>query len=62
PMKTDIGKIDNALDRLDRIGGYTYLKQGMPEAGVIAQEVEKVLPQAVTQTAFHHLRNSFIYW
>lgn len=49
-MKTDIEKIDNALDRLDRIGGYTYLKQGMPEAGVIAQEVEKVLPQAVTQT------------
>ncbi|EHG8285125.1 tail fiber domain-containing protein [Klebsiella oxytoca] len=50
-MKTDIEKIDNALDRLDRIGGYTYLKQGMPEAGVIAQEVEEVLPQAVTQTA-----------
>lgn len=49
-MKTDIEKIGNALDRLDRIGGYTYLKQGMPEAGVIAQEVEEVLPQAVTQT------------
>lgn len=49
-MKTDIEKIDNALDRLDRIGGYTYLKQGKPEAGVIAQEVEAVLPQAVTQT------------
>lgn len=50
-MKTDIEKIDNALDRLVRIGGYTYLKQGKPEAGVIAQEVETVLPQAVTQTA-----------
>ncbi|MBZ7306493.1 tail fiber domain-containing protein [Klebsiella oxytoca] len=50
-MKTDIEKIDNALDRLDRIGGYTYLKQGKTEAGVIAQEVETVLPQAVTQTA-----------
>ena len=49
-MKTDIEKIDNALDRLDCIGGYTYLKQGKPEAGVIAQEVEAVLPQAVTQT------------
>ncbi|MBU5415457.1 tail fiber domain-containing protein, partial [Serratia ureilytica] len=32
------------------IGGYTYLKQGMQEAGVIAQEVEEVLPQSVTQT------------
>lgn len=50
-MKTNVEKIDNALDRLDRIGGYTYLKQGKPEAGVIAQEVETVLPQAVTQTA-----------
>ena len=49
-MKTDVEKIDNALDRLDRIGGYTYLKQGVPEAGVIAQEVEQVLPQSVTQT------------
>ncbi|MBK0167078.1 tail fiber domain-containing protein [Klebsiella sp. S69] len=49
-MKTDIEKIDNALDRLDSIGGYTYLKQGVPEAGVIAQEVEQVLPQSVTQT------------
>lgn len=49
-MKTDIEKIGNALDKLDSIGGYTYLKQGKPEAGVIAQEVETVLPQAVTQT------------
>lgn len=35
-MKTDIEKIGNALDKLDSIGGYTYLKQGVPEAGVIA--------------------------
>ncbi|VDR24474.1 Uncharacterised protein [Raoultella terrigena] len=49
-MKTDIEKIGNALDKLDSIGGYTYLKQGVPEAGVIAQEVETVLPQSVTQT------------
>ncbi|HAT3731561.1 tail fiber domain-containing protein [Serratia marcescens] len=49
-MKTDITKIDGALDKLAHIGGYTYLKQGVPEAGVIAQEVEAVLPQSVTQT------------
>lgn len=49
-MKTDIEIIGNALDKLDAIGGYTYLKQGKPEAGVIAQEVETVLPQSVTQT------------
>ncbi|HDH0408310.1 TPA: tail fiber domain-containing protein [Klebsiella pneumoniae] len=50
-MKTQVEKIDNAIEKLDRISGYTYLKQGKPEAGVIAQEVEEVLPQAVTQTA-----------
>ncbi|MBI3309850.1 MAG: tail fiber domain-containing protein, partial [Serratia liquefaciens] len=49
-MKTDIEKIDGALDKLGKIGGYTYLKQGVPEAGVIAQEVEAVLPQTVTKT------------
>ncbi|MBD8454742.1 tail fiber domain-containing protein [Serratia rubidaea] len=49
-MKTDINPIDGALDKLAGIGGYTYLKQGVPEAGVIAQEVEDILPQSVTQT------------
>jgi hypothetical protein len=49
-MKTDITKIDGALDKLAHIGGYTYLKQGVPEAGVIAQEVEEILPQSVAQT------------
>lgn len=49
-MKTEIVKIDGALDKLGKISGYTYLKQGVPEAGVIAQEVESVLPQSVTTT------------
>ncbi|MBS0974169.1 tail fiber domain-containing protein [Serratia rubidaea] len=49
-MKTDITKISGALEKLTTISGYTYLKQGTPEAGVIAQEVENILPQSVTQT------------
>ncbi|MGR7527320.1 phage tail fiber protein [Klebsiella aerogenes] len=49
-MKTEVENIGDALEKLDRIGGYTYLKQGVQEAGVIAQEVEAVLPQTVTQT------------
>ncbi len=49
-MKTRVEKIDNALEKLDHISGYTYLKQGVNEAGVIAQEVEAVLPQAVSKT------------
>lgn len=49
-MKTQVEKIDNALEKLDCISGYTYLKQGVTEAGVIAQELEEVLPQAVSKT------------
>lgn len=49
-MKTQVEKIDNAFEKLNRISGYTYLKQGVSEAGVIAQEVEAVLPQTVSRT------------
>lgn len=49
-MKTDIVKIDGALNKIEKISGYTYLKQGVPEAGVIAQEIESILPQSVTTT------------
>jgi hypothetical protein len=49
-MKTNIQKIENPLEKLDSLHGYTYLKQGVQEAGVIAQEVEQVLPESVIQT------------
>ncbi|ATM75659.1 hypothetical protein CRN79_07300 [Serratia fonticola] len=59
-MKTDIVKIDGALDKLEKISGYTYLKQGVPEAGVIAQEVESILPQSVTTTELKLNDGSFL--
>ncbi|EIW6162797.1 tail fiber domain-containing protein [Salmonella enterica subsp. enterica serovar Saintpaul] len=48
-LKTDVAPICNALDKLDAIQGYTYAykKDGMRSAGVIAQEVQSVLPDAV---------------
>ncbi|HSR40280.1 MAG TPA: tail fiber domain-containing protein, partial [Phnomibacter sp.] len=49
--KTQIVSIDHALDKLDQIGGYYYQwKEGQDQsrqAGLIAQEVEKVLPEIV---------------
>lgn len=47
-LKENIEVIDNAIERIRKIGGYTYtLKEnGMPYAGVIAQEVRIVLPEA----------------
>jgi hypothetical protein len=51
-LKKDITKIDNALDKVSQLNGYTfeYLADGKKSAGVIAQEVEKVMPSAITES------------
>ena len=48
-FKSDLQKIDNAVDKLKTISGYTYMLKDHDDrkAGLIAQEVENVLPEAV---------------
>jgi hypothetical protein len=51
-IKTDIKKIEGALDKVSRIGGYTFTRtddscMGQRQAGVIAQELLEVLPEVV---------------
>lgn len=46
-LKTDIEKIENALDKVCQLSGYTYNMNDKRRTGVIAQEVEKVLPEVV---------------
>jgi len=51
-QKSEIEPITNALDKVKKIGGYTYVKDnmgGVRSTGVIAQEVLEVLPEAVTE-------------
>jgi len=48
-LKSDIEVIPNALDKIDSIQGYTFKKLGKKSAGIIAQELEKVLPEAVKE-------------
>ena len=56
-MKTNIETIDNALDKVSQISGVKYnwneLAEGKDkdkrEAGVIAQEIKEVLPEAVIE-------------
>jgi hypothetical protein len=50
-LKTDIERIDGALDKVCALSGYTftYKHDGKASAGVVAQEVEKVLPSAVVE-------------
>ena len=50
-LKKDIVKIDNALDKVSQLNGYTfeYLNDGKKSAGILAQEVEAVMPSAVSE-------------
>lgn len=50
-LKTNLVKIDNALDTVDSLTGYTYTRidTGKKETGLVAQDVLKVLPEAVIQ-------------
>lgn len=49
-LKTDVALISDALDKVAVLNGVTYAwkKDGVESAGLIAQDVEKVLPQLVT--------------
>jgi hypothetical protein len=49
-LKSDIEPITDALSKVIRLNGYTYMRHGGDgrETGVIAQEVQAVLPEAVS--------------
>ena len=49
-LKSNLQIIDEPLDKIKHVTGLTYNKKGCKdrEAGVIAQEIEKVLPEVVT--------------
>lgn len=62
-IKKDIRQIEHPLEKIKQIRGVRYnhnefgLEQGMPkepQVGVIAQEVEKVLPEVVTLAPFDY--------
>jgi len=48
-LKKDIVAIPDALDKISKIGGYTYTRidSGAKQAGVLAQEMLEVLPEVV---------------
>jgi hypothetical protein len=46
-LKTDIKTIDNALNRVCDLRGVFFTKDGEAGTGVIAQEVENILPEVV---------------
>jgi hypothetical protein len=46
-LKTNIRTVDNALDKVSNMRGVYFDKDGKASVGVIAQEVEKVIPEVV---------------
>ena len=56
-LKKDIAPIEDAVTKVQQLNGctFTYLKDDRQSAGLIAQDVEKVLPSAVIEdeTVFH---------
>ena len=55
--KKDLLKIDNALDKVEELTGYTYTSKldNKRYTGLIAQDVQKVLPEAVNTETDGHL-------
>ena len=51
-LKENIQVVDGALEKVSQLSGYTfnYKNDGKASAGLIAQEVEKVLPSAVSES------------
>lgn len=59
-LKENLQVIDNALDKVSQVSGYTFNYIDRPEervSGIVAQEIEKVLPEVV----FDHERNNGTY-
>jgi len=51
-LKKDVSVVENALEKVNKLRGveFTYTYEDKRSAGVIAQELEDVLPQAVSET------------
>ena len=46
-LKSDIKRIEGALDKLTKINGYMYTHNNQASSGCMAQEVKEVLPEVV---------------
>ena len=51
-LKSDIKTIDNALYKVMKMRGVTYTMQDQKGTGVVAQEIEKILPEVVVDNEY----------
>lgn len=50
-LKADVKTLNNAVEVVNNLRGVSYLKDGKKEIGLIAQEVEQILPEVVGETS-----------
>ena len=48
-LKSNISTLESALSKVNSLRGVSYTKAGKPEIGVIAQEVELIVPEVVVE-------------
>ncbi|OIV47208.1 hypothetical protein BK025_06010 [Sodalis sp. TME1] len=53
-IKSDVAKIEDGLAKVETLTGYTYVLAEHRQAGVMADELEKVLPEAVGNSGDYH--------
>ncbi|BDX35468.1 distal tail fiber protein [Thermus phage MN1] len=58
-LKTNLEPIKNALDKVERLTGYTFDMHGRRLAGLVAQEVQEVLPEAVEEDSEGYLQLNY---
>jgi hypothetical protein len=58
-LKTNVQRLHRGLYALKQMPPRQYVKEGRPEIGYLAQEAQKVIPEAVTQGDDGYLRLSY---
>ena len=55
-LKTDLVRIENALEKVHKLTGYTFLRinDNKRSTGLVAQDVLEVLPEAVDRVSSYH--------
>jgi hypothetical protein len=51
-LKTDIKTIDNALSKVTQLRGVSFIKDNKKSIGVLAQEVEQIIPEVVITNGY----------
>jgi len=57
-IKTDLEVITNPIEKVTSLTGYTYTRDGSRSTGLLAEDIEKVLPEAVFDIGSYTFQNN----